>query len=188
MQLKLAEVISTRSHVCSASAKTVPDLFVVLPNTLAASPNAASDGPVRETRAAAPASRPSAARLLTACVHPNAAQKRQNTLSSDDRLLELWLCCCATHRILLLGLDYYGDTNSLCCRRALQLYALAHKGSFGAKGLHCHSHDNSRDFDRRVCREAISLRLSDVLLLYLILRRSCQSNPHKILPNKFLIE
>ena len=79
LQLKLPEVISTRSHVCSASANTVPDLFVVLPNTLAASPKAASDGPVRETRAAAPASRPSAARLLTACVHPNAAQKRQNT-------------------------------------------------------------------------------------------------------------
>ena len=53
-----------------ASAQMSPDLFVVLPKTFAASPNAASDGPVRVTRAAAPASRLSAARLLTACVHP----------------------------------------------------------------------------------------------------------------------
>ena len=92
-------------------------------------------------------------------------------------MVELRLSCCAAHRILLLGPDYNGDTNCLCCRRALQLCALADKGSLCAEGLHCHSHDNSRKFEGTVCQEAVSLRLSDVLLL-------CLPHPQAILPIK----
>lgn len=62
-----ADWSSRSTNQTDKPAHPLPDLFVVLPKTLAASPKAASDGPVLVMRAAAPASSPKAARLLTAC-------------------------------------------------------------------------------------------------------------------------
>ena len=77
--------------VCVTSSS--PDLLVVLPKTLAASPKAASDGPLRLTRAAVPASRPKAARRLTACRRSDVRLSMPGNALSLRHLLSCDLLC-----------------------------------------------------------------------------------------------